>query len=341
MPLIIPVFIPHQGCPHCCIFCNQFQISGRADKEFVSPEKVQGIIGEWLQRSAKEKRDDVEVAFYGGSFTGLPVARQEELLGAVAPYLRSGAVRTIRLSTRPDYIDRKKIDLLKEKGVGVVELGVQSMDDRVLQASNRGHGAGQSAEAVVLLREAGFQVGVQVMIGLPKQTTLSLLQTARMITELEPSFVRIYPVCVLRGSRLADLYEQGRYRPLSIGEAVVRAARIKKIFDEYGIKVIRIGLQSGLELEKSLIAGPYHPAFGEMVASRLMFQQTRKILARGEHGNRVILQINDKDQSIFRGIQSANMNRLAELGLADRFTLQPLSTVPRHCIHVAPDLNPY
>jgi len=335
MPLIIPVFIPHQGCPHCCIFCNQYQISGQSDPECVTPDVVQGIIEKWLQRSAKRATNEVQVAFYGGSFTGLPVSRQEELLDAVVPFVRRGDVQTIRLSTRPDYIDRQRISLLLEKGVGIVELGVQSMDDRVLEVSNRGHSAKQSAEAVGLLHEAGFQVGAQIMIGLPLQTTRSVLQTARMIAGLKPDFVRIYPVLVLKGSGLARLYKQERYKPLSLAGAVVRAARIKKIFDEYGIKVIRMGLQPGVDLENSLIAGPYHPAFGEMVASRIMLQQTRKLLAGGEKKTKVILRINEKDQSVFRGIKSGNMHRLAELGLIDRFTLRTDSTLPRQCIQVA------
>lgn len=333
MSFIIPIFIPHQGCPHACVFCNQFQISGQSDQDPVSPDDVHRIIDQWLQRSPGRASEEVQAAFYGGSFTGLPFARQEELLDAVAPFVRRGEVQTIRLSTRPDYIDEQRIRLLKEKGVRVVELGVQSLDDMVLAKSNRGHSAKQSIKAVKLLREAGFQVGIQMMIGLPLQTTRSLMKTVRLIASLRPDFVRIYPVLVLRGSRLARLYDEGQYKPLSLGGAVARAARIKKVFAEHDIRVIRIGLQAGADLERSLVAGPYHPAFGEMVASRIMFKQTRKLLANSGH-KRVVVRINDKDQSVFRGVKSCYMKRLSALGLRERFTLQTDPDLPRNSVHI-------
>ena len=334
MSFIIPIFIPHQGCPHACIFCNQFQISGQSDQDPVTPDDVHHIIDTWLKRSPGRTNEEVQAAFYGGSFTGLPFARQEELLDAVSPFIRRGEVQAIRLSTRPDYIDAQRIRLLKEKGVRVVELGVQSLDDQVLAASNRGHSAKHSIEAFELLREAGFQVGVQMMIGLPTQTTRSLMKTVRLIASLRPDFVRIYPVLVLKGSRLARLYNEGQYKPLSLGGAVARAARVKKVFDEHDIRVIRIGLQAGADLERSLMAGPYHPAFGEMVASRIMFQYTRKLLVNSGHDTRVVLRINDKDQSVFRGTKSYNMHRLSTLGLRERFTLETDPDLPRNSVHI-------
>jgi histone acetyltransferase (RNA polymerase elongator complex component) len=342
MPLVIPVFIPHQGCPHCCVFCNQYRISGFTGEKYVSAREVGNIIQNWLKRSSADGRE-VQVAFYGGSFTGMDRSRQEELLDAVAPYVAEGLVKTVRLSTRPDYIDQKTVSFLRCKNVGIVELGLQSLDDNVLEACQRGHSAEQSVTAVKLLQESGFMIGVQLMLGLPLQTTRSLIQTVKKVAALNPDFVRIYPVLVLQGSILANLYEKGRYKPLSLGAAVAQAARMKKHLDEYGIRIVRIGLQPGPELEKTLVAGPYHPAFGEMVSSRLMLKKTRKILKDVKDGEQVTLTINERDQSMFRGMKSANMKRLMELNLVDRFILRTDASLPRLSVRVTShslSLNP-
>jgi len=330
-PLVIPVFIPHLGCHHLCIFCNQYRISGYAKEKGVSAREVADTIENWLRRSPPGARE-VQVAFYGGSFTGMEPALQEELLEAVVPYFARGVVHTIRLSTRPDYIDRKTVAFLRRKKVGIVELGVQSLDDRVLEASRRGHTAGQAIEAIRTLREGGFVVGVQLMLGLPRQTYSSLVGTVNRVAALRPDFVRIYPVLVLRDSLLANLYEASEYAPLSLGRAVAQAAWMKQRFDAHGIRTVRIGLQPGPELEANLLAGPYHQAFGELVGARIMLKQTRRILREVREGERVTLTINEKDQSLFRGVKSCNMKRLAELGLINRFTLQTDTNLPRFSI---------
>lgn len=289
---------------------------------------MENIIRTWLNRSPAADRE-VQVAFYGGSFTGMERSRQEELLDAVAPYLAQGVVDTIRLSTRPDYIDRQTISFLRRKGVGIVELGVQSLDDAVLKACRRGHSAGQAKQAVRLLQEEGLLVGVQLMLGLPLQTRRSLMRTVTEVVALYPDFVRIYPALVLRGSELAGMYAAGSFRPLSLAAAVAQAARMKEHLDANGIRTIRLGLQGGPELEQNMVAGPYHPAFGELVGSRLMLNRTRRILQDVPAGGQVILTINDRDQSMFRGMGSANMRRLAELNLADSFVLRTDANQPR------------
>lgn len=321
MPLVIPIFIPHQGCPHTCIFCNQHRISGHKEDALLKPSQVQQIIALWLDRTPEKCIDGVQVAFYGGSFTGLPFSRQQELLDGVAPFLQKGLVQSIRLSTRPDYIDATTVTFLQDHGVATVELGVQSLDDAVLEASDRGHSAADTREAVHLLREGKMEVGLQLMLGLPGQSSYSLIQTAREAVALRPDFVRIYPALVLQESGLHVLYNRGDYRPLSLGKAVVQAAWMKKYFDAHLVKVIRMGLQPGPELEESLVAGPYHPAFGELVSSRIMLQQTRKVLQGEESGLRLELSISDRDVSVFRGLHSGNIRRLEKLGLADRFTM--------------------
>lgn len=333
MPFVIPVFIPHQGCPHTCIFCNQFRITGRSEDTPVTAEQVRRIIDQWLSRSpARAMENDVQVAFYGGSFTGLPRSRQEELLSTVAPYLASGRVRMVRLSTRPDYVDAETVTFLRNHGVAVVELGVQSMDPAVLEVSERGHSAEQTGEALQLLRTGGMQVGVQLMVGLPRQTTGSLRHTMKQVTVLRPDFVRIYPVLVLRNSALAAMLERGEYRPLSLAKAVIQTARMKDFFDGRGIRVVRMGLQPSPELEKSLVAGPYHPAFGELVNARIMLRKTRTVLCDAGRDEQLILSISERDQSVFRGIRSANLQRLQELGLLDRFRLVTDSAQMRNTV---------
>jgi len=333
MSLVIPIFIPHEGCPHQCLFCNQHGISGHIAPP-VSGAEVGATIRSWLERTRPANRTEVEVAFYGGSFTGLPVSRQIELLGAVQPFCQQGVVREIRLSTRPDYIDGERLDLLVRHRVSTIELGVQSCDDRILRRSGRGHTVADSVVASRLIKERGLRLGVQLMLGLPGENFRSLRQTTATVIRLGPDFVRIYPTLVLRGSGLERLYHQGGYRPLSLGRAVVSAAYLKKRFDDQGIGVVRMGLQPTAELERSLVAGPHHPAFGEMVKARLMLHQTRRALAGVSSTAPVTLVIAERDQSVFRGLGSANMHRLHQLGLLERFSLRADSAQPRQTVRV-------
>ncbi len=330
--LVIPVFIPHEGCPHCCVFCNQRKISGFTEKA-VTAADVRTTVHAWLDRDGPAQRR-VQVAFYGGSFTGLPQVRQQELLGAVAPFLEQGRVQSLRLSTRPDYIDQERVDLLRRYKVSTVELGVQSMDDRVLARAQRGHKAADVAQAVPALRRAGMEIGIQLLLGLSGDTRTTLRQTVEQVIALQPDFVRIYPLLVVRNSELAEQYKRGEYTPLSLDKAVVLAAWMKQHFDQAGIRVVRMGLQAGTELESSLLAGPWHPAFGELVASRLMLRQTRKLLSQAPSEGMVQLRINDRDQSVFRGMKSANIKRLQQLGLWQRVVLGTDSTLPRGTVRV-------
>ncbi len=329
MPLVIPVFIPHEGCPHRCIFCNQRRISGHGSGPVTGREVVR-IVSTWLVRAADRAGDDVQVAFYGGSFTGLDRARQAELLGAVAPFLASGRVGSLRVSTRPDYIDPGRLALLRHFHVSLVEVGAQSMDDAVLARAGRGHDSADVVRAVDLLRRASIRVGLQLLPGLPGEGRRSLMRTVDRAIALGPEMVRIYPALVLEGSGLARMYRQGRYQPLSLAGAVVRVAWMKRRFAAAGIRVVRMGLQAGPDLEKGLVAGPWHPAFGELVEARLMLRQTRRLLAGVAAGKRVELVISCRDQSLFRGHRSANIRRLERLGLADRFVLRPDPEQPRY-----------
>jgi histone acetyltransferase (RNA polymerase elongator complex component) len=333
MPLVIPIFIPHEGCPHCCLFCNQHSISGQSTAP-VTGAGVGETIRTWLARSRPLTRAQVQVAFYGGSFTGLPAERQTELLAAVQPFCRQGLVHEIRLSTRPDYIDRDRLDLLVRHRVATIELGAQSCDDQVLRRSGRGHGTADITTAAHLIKKRGLRLGLQLMLGLPGESFRSLRQTLATVIRLGPDFVRLYPALVLRGSGLERLYHERGYRPLSLGRAVAWAAYLKKRFDDQGIGVVRMGLQPTGELERSLVAGPYHPAFGELVKARLMLRQTRRTLMGVPENSPVTLVIAERDQSVFRGIGSANLARLRHLGLLDRFVLRTDPAQPRQTVLV-------
>ncbi|MDD3813410.1 MAG: radical SAM protein [Desulfocapsaceae bacterium] len=318
MPFVIPVFIPHQGCPRQCLFCNQHSITGEDDRrEEVVP--VAATIREWLSRPRHQTQ--VQVAFFGGSFTCLPRDRQEELLAEVQPFLASGQVDAIRLSTRPDCVDRDVCSFLLSRGVRIVELGVQSLDDRVLQASRRGHNADSSRLAIALLQEAGLEVGIQLLPGLPLETTASFLRTVREVVTLAPAFVRLYPVLVVEHSGLAEMYRRGGYRPLSMNRAIALSCRAKSLLEMAAIRVVRIGLQPSSALESELLAGPYHPAFGELVASRIWLRRIRPLLAACPHGKRLTVRISPRDLSAVVGMKRLNMQRFERLGFADRLEL--------------------
>jgi len=313
-PFVIPIFIAHQGCPHQCLFCNQRSITGAAEGMVTAREVRETILGQlaWPRRHPEAP---VQVAFYGGSFTGLALERQRELLGAAQPFLASGQVQELRLSTRPDYVNPEIAGFLRSHGVGIVELGAQSLDDRVLAASGRGHTAVQVRTAVACLKGAGIQVGLQLMLGLPGDRTATALASGRRAAELAPDLVRIYPCLVVSGSPLAELYHQGRYQPLSLLRAVALAGRLRAIFEAHRIPVVRMGLQPSPSLEKTVLAGPYHPAFGELVLSRILFREVRALLSTRPRRQLHRLCLARADESIYRGRGNANVKRLAALGL--------------------------
>ncbi|MEN8136507.1 MAG: radical SAM protein [Thermodesulfobacteriota bacterium] len=314
-PFVIPFFISHQGCPHRCVFCNQHVITGQPAGPGADADRIRPEIVEHLQRPRRPSRQGVQVAFYGGSFTGLPETRQRELLGAVQPFLENGKVDQIRLSTRPDYIDPDITAFLKSHGVGIVELGVQSMDDTVLAASGRGHTAADSERAIKCLQDGGLEVGVQLMVGLPGDRPGLIFKGVERLASLRPDLARIYPAVVLKGSELEDQYRSGGYRPLGLAKAVVISGRVKEILDAYGVRVVRIGLQETDGLQTDIVAGPYHPAFGEMVLSRNLYRQVMTALAGLKGSGRWQLRVAAADQSVLRGPGNSNLRRLTAKGL--------------------------
>ncbi len=329
-PFVIPFFIAHQGCPHQCVFCNQHAISGAVPGQ-VGADQVREEIAQKLAWPRRPGRP-VQVAFYGGSFTGLSRRRQEELLAPVAPYLATGQVREIRISTRPDLITPAGVEHLKAWGVRLVELGVQSLDEEVLQKSGRGHTGRDVEEAFALLRAGGLQVGGQLMLGLPGDSRRRALQSARRLAGLRPDLVRLYPTLVMKGSPLATTFAEGLFQPWSLGLCTSVCAAMKDIFDDRQIAVARMGLQSGAALEADLVAGPYHPAFGELVLSRQYYKMVRARLcaARQKQGAGLItLQLAERDRSLFVGQHRGNMARYQRRDLLRHVEVLFVAAQPR------------
>ncbi|MCR2042597.1 elongator complex protein 3 [Anaerosalibacter massiliensis] len=265
---IIPIFVPHLGCPHDCVFCNQRRITGLSTD--MTSEKADNIIKDHLKTIPSLNRG-LEIAFYGGSFTAISPDMQRELLNIASYYKKEGIVDRIRLSTRPDYINERELLLLKEYGVDIIELGVQSLDEEVLFLSGRGHKSEDVYKASSLIKSYGFQLGLQMMIGLLGDTEEKSLYTAKEIVKLNPICTRIYPTLVVKDTFLEKMYLDGRYKPLSLEMAVDISTKLLMIFQYNKINVIRIGLQptDNITLGKDVIAGPFHPAFRQLVESNI------------------------------------------------------------------------
>jgi len=315
MPLIIPYFIHHRGCPHRCMFCNQIGIAGCNEHESSDPSvDLQQTVDEWLARSPGH--DTVQVAFFGGSFTCIEETLQRTLLESVAPYLESGRVDSIRMSTRPDCLSMEVCEYLKFYGVRTVEVGAQSMSDPVLERAERGHTVADIERGVGLLKACGFETGMQLMIGLPGETTRSFLDGVRAAADLGPDLVRLYPTLILGHTGLADFYRKTSWQPLSLERAVGLTATAREHFLERGVRVIRMGLQPSLDLEQQIIAGPYHPAYGELVMSRIWYRRIRRILAQTGRYETVELTISERDHSALLGDKRQNMKRFENLSSA-------------------------
>ena len=319
---IIPVFIPHYGCTHSCVFCNQQRITGQITT--VDATDIQNALDYHLPLINQDRF--IEVAFYGGSFTALPWAIQQQLLYPARQAFREGRIQGIRVSTRPDAITEEIVQLLSENNVTTIEIGVQSLDNAVLMAAGRGHSVHDVEIAAQILQKSNFAWGIQLMPGLPAEDWYSLLLTGMRTLKLKPHFARIYPTLVIKQTALEVQYNQHNYRPLSLAEAVKRAAFLKVLFAQHNIKVIRTGLQATEELDQgdTVVAGPYHPAFGELVDGFIFCQLILRALSNIPYYPAVTVHCHYRDESKIRGQKnchlrhiSAGSNRKIEISTAN------------------------
>lgn len=303
--MIIPIFVPHEGCPNDCAFCNQRTISGKvAAPDILEARK---IINEYLSGGKTAE----QIAFFGGSFTGIDVKKQNEYLALAKEYIEKGLVGSIRLSTRPDYIDRDTVERLVSYGVKNIELGAQSMDEKVLRLARRGHSSRDVEDAAGIINENGAVLGLQMMTGLPGDSYERCLYTAKRFKELGAKETRIYPTVVLKGTYLEKMLESGEYTPQTVEDAVEISAKLYHYFNENGIYVLRIGLPDGEDLRKNYIAGAYHPSLGEMVISRDIRNCIEKVAKYSE----VNVLVNPRFISKVNGNKKCNIKYFEENGM--------------------------
>jgi histone acetyltransferase (RNA polymerase elongator complex component) len=307
-PLIVPFFISHKGCPHQCVFCNQAKIAGSSGDLPAANELLDKIAA----YRASGRHESVEVAFYGGTFTGLPRPVMERLLTPLQPLVARGEIDSIRISTRPDSVDAAMAEFLVRMNVRTVELGVQSMDDVVLALSGRGHTAAHTVNACRVLQAAGVAVGMQLMPGLPGDTEEKALASLNDCFSLCPDFLRIYPTLVIVGTELAALYETGRYAPLSLDKAVRLCKIMLHAALAADVNVIRIGLQPTGELEAggTVLAGPYHPAFRQLVESALCYDLLSRLTGDIAAAETVTIACAPSRVSDITGQRQGNLKRL-------------------------------
>ncbi len=336
MTMIIPFFIMNRGCPHRCLFCNERLTAGPYPERIEAAAFNQTVRG-YLDNPGR-KSGPVQIAFYGGTFTGMERGEQRRLLDFAAPFLKGGAVDSIRISTRPDEIDRRDLAHLRSFGVTTIEVGAQSLDDEVLLRSRRGHTAADTARAVTLLREGGFATGLHLMAGLPGDNRERFTHTVEQVIALGPDMVRIHPTIVLKDTLLADAFREGRYLPLTLAEAVSQCREALRKLTVAGIPVIRLGLQTTGELEEpgAIVAGPFHPAFRSLVETALLREMAVSLLtAAGPGMERASFTLAPADLSNFPGQRRENI-----IALQERFRLADIrvgaeQTLPRLTLHLA------
>ncbi len=306
----IPVFIPEEACPNQCVFCNQHRIAGAECAPSVD-EVIRKINAHLLTIPAE---GEVEIGFFGGNFTGIPLAEQQAYLGSVQQFIDTGRVQGIRLSTRPDYITAEILNFLKQYHVTSIELGAQSLDDEVLKLAGRGHTANQVRLAAQLITDHGFKLGLQMMIGLPGDTFEKSVYTAKEIIRLGAVSTRIYPTLVIKNTELEQWYLDGKYTPLPLNEAIEQVAGIVPLFMDADVKILRIGLHpsEGLLDRSSLVAGPFEVAFGEMVFSEIWNRQISRMKFPNGKRNLLTLTVANGMRNPAIGYKANNKNLLLE-----------------------------
>lgn len=301
---IIPIFVPHRGCPHDCIFCNQKKITGVSTD--MTSDDVRNIVEEYL--ATIDKDAVVEIAFFGGSFTAIDIDIQKSLLSVAKEYVDKGVVHDIRMSTRPDCINQTILSMLKEYKVSIIELGVQSLDEDVLRDSIRGHHANEVVISSKLIKENKIQLGLQMMVGLPSDSEEKCISTARQFIELSPDCVRIYPTLVVKETGLEDLLNNKKYNPFSLEESVQIVKKLLALFYVNNINVIRVGLQAtdDIQLGKAVVDGPYHPAFRELVEGEMIKDYLKHIVVENKVTSNIVVKTNKKNISKIIGNKKCN-----------------------------------
>ena len=312
----VALFVPHNGCPNQCSFCNQRAISGQRNQ--VEPSDVDEAVQIALKNPASKGG---EIAFFGGSFTAIERETMVSLLSAAYKYVENGRFRGIRISTRPDAIDEEICNILRSYGVTAVELGAQSLDDRVLTLNKRGHTAEDVVKATKLLQKNGFETGLQMMTGLYGSTDEDSIETAKKIIELNPDTVRIYPTVVLENTELCELYRNGEYHPQGVEAAAEICAVLLQMFEEAGIKVIRTGLHSGGDVEGEFVAGAYHPAFKEICESKIYLRKVTELIRENKiPEGKIEIRVSPKSVSQMTGQKKVNIEALKKLGYEAKIT---------------------
>jgi len=335
-PFIIPIFLPNLGCPHQCAFCNQTSITG-VTPDTISTETLCSLINEFLEYKTIQRRS-VQVSFYGGNFLGLKKEYIRILLDETTKFVKNKRINSIRFSTRPDTISDKKLDIIKDYPVSTIEIGVQSMDNQVLAMAKRGHTALETEKAAALLKERNYDVGMQMMVGLPGDDETKSLFTAQRIASFSPDFVRIYPTVVLAHSRLAVWYRNGEYTPWSLSRCVALVKNLYLFFKSKKIPVIRMGLQASEDLAKdtTILAGPYHPAFGHMVHSKIFLDMATSIMGAGKGScDKITIKVHPRSISKMRGLKNKNLEILKRKFQIKSFEIIPDLTLAEDKLTVA------
>jgi len=310
---IIPIFVMYRGCPHRCIYCNE-RITAGNYPDRITQVQFRNIVDKYL-KTMNWNTESIQIAFYGGNFTGIDQNYQTELLEAAESYIQGGPIDSIRISTRPDYIDADRIKLLKQYSVTTVEIGAQSMVNEVLNLSGRGHTSNDVKNAVNMLQNNGFETGIHLMVGLPGDTEDRFRYTVEEVIHINPDMIRIHPTIVFRNTALAEMYMEGRYEPLTMVDAVRLCKYALRKFETAHIPVIRLGLQTTSEMETtgSIVTGPYHPAFRSLVEESIFLDMASYLLKQAQQRNEeVVFLVNPKDVSNFRGLRNGNIRTLKE-----------------------------
>ena len=336
-PLIIPIFIPQLGCPHQCVFCSQPEITD-TPRRCPTPDQIRQEVSRFL-KYGKRPSSTVQISFFGGNFLGLKPASIQRLLEVAAEFVHRGTVDSIRFSTRPDTVCEKRLGLLAGFPVSTIELGVQSMEDRVLDLAERGHRAADTVAAAGRVKEKGYRLGLQMMVGLPGDSEEGAMETARRMATLAPDFVRIYPTLVLEGSPLADWFRSGRYRPLPLDACVTLVKRLYLFFKACHIPVIRMGLQAsdGLNAESGLVAGPYHPAFGHQVYAEIALDVISAAIAKmaAPLPDPLVIEAHPRMVSRVQGLKKENLSHLKQTFHLEKVSLVQDATLAKDHIRVA------